>query len=125
MRSVGWLNVVAALVLAPWLLAGSGPEATLSATRPGLAARQERDRPHGPASRSALPQVGQVQTLELVGQIGGALRAVAARGPFAYVAEGPRLVVVDASDPARPTAVGQSPVLTGQVDAVSVDGGYV
>jgi hypothetical protein len=50
------------------------------------------------------------QNVELVGQIGGATLAVAVQGDYAYLGMGPRLVVLDISDPANPTMMGQSPV---------------
>jgi hypothetical protein len=70
----------------------------------------------------ALAQGG--SNVELVGQIGGAVYAVAVQGRYAYVGVGPRLVVVDVGDPARPVAVGRTGVLPGVVWDVAVSGTY-
>ena len=42
-------------------------------------------------------------TLELVAQLGGTTHAVYTVGDYAYIGEGPRLVIVDISDSASPT----------------------
>ena len=62
--------------------------------------------------------------VEWVGQIGGATLAVAVQGRYAYVGVGPRLVVVDVGDPARPVEVGRTGVLPGVVQDVAVSGTY-
>ena len=54
--------------------------------------------------------------VELVGQIGGATYALAVQGNYAYVGVGPRLIILDVSDPANPTMVGQTDVLPGVVE---------
>ena len=64
------------------------------------------------------------QNVELVGQIGGGSYAIAVHGNYAYMGVGPRLVVLDVSDPANPTVVGQTAVLPAGVSAVYVAGGY-
>src|SRR5438128_1750147 len=51
--------------------------------------------------------------IELLQQVGGASRVMAAHGDNLYVAVGPRLVVLDASNQENPIQVGQSPVLPG------------
>ncbi len=53
------------------------------------------------------------QNVELVGQIGGRVQAVAVQGGYAYIGVGPRLVVVDVSNPAAPRKVGETGVLPG------------
>ncbi|MFZ1598054.1 MAG: hypothetical protein WAW26_19580, partial [Anaerolineae bacterium] len=60
--------------------------------------------------------------VELVGQIGGAVNAVAVEGRYAYVGVGPRLVILDVNDPAHPVMIGKSPVLPDVVQGVSVVG---
>jgi hypothetical protein len=60
--------------------------------------------------------------LELVDQIGGAVRAVAVQGHFAYLGVGPRLLVLDIGDPAAPRQVGQTLPLLGVVRSVVVSG---
>ena len=65
-----------------------------------------------------------IQNVELVGQIGGVSYAVAVQGNYAYLGVGPRLVVLDISNPANPTVVGQTEVLPGVVQGVAVAGNY-
>ena len=67
----------------------------------------------------------QTQNVELVGQIGGATNTVAVQGNYAYiVGVGPRLVILNISDPAHPTVVGQTDILHGTVQGVAVVGNY-
>ncbi len=61
----------------------------------------------GPAGRSA-PQQQQAENVEFIGQIGGVTYAVAVQGTYAYIGVGPRLVILDVSDPARPRMVGRT-----------------
>ena len=58
----------------------------------------------------------------MAGQLGGTMRAMAVQGSRAYVGAGPRLVVLDISDPAHPTVSGQSAVLPEIVEHVTVSG---
>lgn len=52
------------------------------------------------------PTLASVPNVELVGHIGGATHAVFALENLAFVGVGPELVILDATDPARPTQVG-------------------
>ncbi len=63
--------------------------------------------------------------LELVGQYGGSAAAVAVSGDYAYLGQGPRLVVLDISDPANPRFISQSDVLPGIVLGVEVKDRYI
>ena len=72
------------------------------------------------ASRAAQAGV----TLKVVGQFGGAVSAVAADGPYAYVAMGPRLVVFDVSEPGQPREVGRTEPLPWLLQGVTVANGY-
>ena len=54
--------------------------------------------------------VGGVE-LELAWQMGGAITALDVQGDYAYLGIGPRLVVLDVSDPTDPFLVGQTEVL--------------
>ena len=62
--------------------------------------------------------------LRLVGQIGGVNNAVAVAGNRAYLGVGPRLVVLDISDPASPLVLGQTEPFEGVVEGIAVSGGY-
>ncbi len=66
----------------------------------------------------------QSQNVELVGRIEGATLAVAVQGQYAYVGVGPRLVVLDVSEPSRPVEVGRTSLLPGVVRGVAVSGMY-
>src|SRR5438045_3627578 len=74
------------------------------------------------ANVRATPMEQQGQNIQLVGQIGGAAKAVAVQGQYAYLGAGARLLVVDVSDPTRPTLVGQTAVLPDMVQRVVVTG---
>ena len=60
--------------------------------------------------------------MEVAGQIGGGVSAVAVRGEIAYVGIGPRLAVLDLSDPVTVTLAGQTDLLPEVVEDVVVDG---
>jgi hypothetical protein len=62
--------------------------------------------------------------VELVGQWGGPSTAVAVSGNRVYLGVGPRLVVLDVTQPAGPTVLGQTEVLPGPIRAVAVAGDY-
>jgi hypothetical protein len=64
------------------------------------------------------------QNIELVGQIGGPAKAVASQGGFAYVVTGPRLVILDISDPANPFQVGSYEMSVDFARDVAVAGDY-
>ena len=63
------------------------------------------------------------RTLDILGQIGGPSYAVDVVGAYAYVGIGPRLVILNLSNPANPTIAGQSAVLPDIVRAVQVVNG--
>ena len=78
--------------------------------------------------RGAAAATAQSRGIEVVGQLGapsGVSRAVAVNDSYAYVGKGPRLVVYDISDPARPTRIGLGPILPGIVQHLVVTGEYV
>ena len=81
-----------------------------------------------PASAALLGAVrvqrADVQNVEFVGQIGGATYAVAVQGNYAYVGEGPRLTILDVSNPVSPTMVGKTDPLPDVVYDVAVAGNY-
>jgi len=64
-------------------------------------------------------------TLELIGQIGGSAYAVKAVGNYAYVGLGPRVVILDISEPATPHFVGQSQILPRVVRDLEIVGNLV
>ncbi len=76
------------------------------------------------ATRSEAAATRTVTVLRLEGQVGGAMYAADAQGSYAYVGIGPRLAVLDVSDPTRPREVGKTPPLSSTVVGVAVSGTY-
>ena len=75
---------------------------------------------------AATPEVtGFNNRLELIDQYGGSAAAVAVRGDYAYLGQGPRLVVLDVSNPQSPEFIAESELLPGIVLGVEVDERYV
>jgi PKD repeat protein len=62
--------------------------------------------------------------LELLGQIGGETTAVFVEIDRAYIGEGPRLVILDISNPAIPTVLGKTAPLPAMIDDIYVSGNY-
>ena len=85
---------------------------------PGSKQETEPQSPLSPQSPDLTFQVG------LVGQIRGSTEAVAIQGNFAYIGIGPRLVILNISDPAHPVFVGKTAVLPGIVWDISISGSY-
>ncbi len=46
--------------------------------------------------------------LELVGQLGGAVRGMTVHGNYVYIGVGPRLAILDISNPAAPRLIGET-----------------
>jgi|GEM_PF-1935626 len=74
----------------------------------------------GPPAAPAAPQAG----LSLVGQFGGPIYRSTLVGTTLYLGGGTRLVVMDVSNPAAPTIVGQSADLGGEVWDMAIAGDY-
>jgi hypothetical protein len=70
------------------------------------------------------PQTTQAMTIELANRLEQVANSIFLHGGYAYVGEGMRLNILDISDPAWPTMVGQTP-LTGTVGPGSVEDIYV
>ena len=60
----------------------------------------------------------------LVGQLGGSSMAVAVAGDLAVLGQGPRVVILDVSNPENPALLGESEVLSGLVMGIEVVGEY-
>jgi hypothetical protein len=63
--------------------------------------------------------------LSLQGQIGGVVFAVDVQEDIAYLGVGPRIYVLDISDPSAPKFMGQSGVMPGVVQSVIASGNYI
>lgn len=74
------------------------------------------------ATATAAPVIPE-PTLQLVGHEGGALRAMAVQGQYAYLGLGPQLAILDLSDPNAPQRVGQH-LLSAAINAIEIDGDY-
>ncbi len=61
---------------------------------------------------------------ELIGQYGGSSIAVAVRDKTALFGLGPRLIVMDVSNPTSPTQISRSELLPGIVQGVAIDGDH-
>ncbi len=62
------------------------------------------------------------QMLELLGQHGGSSGAIVVDGGIAYIGQGPRVVVVDISAADAPRVLGETKVLPGLVEGISLVG---
>ena len=59
-----------------------------------------------------------------LGQAGGSMLAVALQGSLAYVGVGPRLCILDVSQPSQPVMLGQTDPLPDTVENLLVSGEY-
>ncbi len=67
----------------------------------------------------------QVQSIELIGQVGGTVNGVAVQANYAYVGTGPRLVALDISNPSVPKVIGRSAPLPDLPNDLAIAGDYV
>ncbi|MGC8825456.1 MAG: hypothetical protein ACP5TV_00455 [Anaerolineae bacterium] len=75
------------------------------------------------AGRHPCGSPGAGENAALIGQIGGSTYAVVLHGDYALIGAGPRLVVLDVSQPAQPLVAGMSEVLPGLVTGIAAAGG--
>ncbi len=61
-------------------------------------------------------------TMRLLGQLGGAVNALAVQGNTAYAGVGPRLLVFDVTNPQQPALLGQTPAFADIVQDVAAAG---
>jgi len=66
-----------------------------------------------------------IWNMEFVGQIGGRSQHVAVRFPYVYVSIGPRVVVIDASDPRAPLVVDQTAMFPDRITDIFLAGPYM
>lgn len=64
------------------------------------------------------------ENIELMGHLGGSTHAVAVNGDHAYIGEGPRLAILNISQPSSPFEVGQKLLLPGMVKDIALRGNY-
>jgi uncharacterized repeat protein (TIGR01451 family) len=91
-----------------------------------VAAADLRPRIYQPSLTPTKPTApsADAHNVELLGHIGGASLGVYVQGDYAYIGEGPRLTILDISDPSDPTLVGKTDPLPGVVQNVTVSGSY-
>jgi len=79
-----------------------------------------------PATKAASPAKPRTnaQNVELVSHIGGATNVVFVSGNRAFVGEGPRLTILDVSNPAAPTVLGKTDVWSSLVRGIYAAGNY-
>lgn len=120
---------LAAVLAISWLLQPLGigaqgaamPRATVEILMHDLTPGNERLARY--ASNGLFPSAG-AMNVELLGQIGGNTYAVDVKGSHAYIGVGARLIVLNITDPARPTVVGQTSVLPGVIHSLAVVGSH-
>ena len=113
-------------------VSGTQPNATLT---PNLSNAPNSAEFHAPASslssdiqftpgilRNTQPHAAYAKRAS---QIGGASDAVAVSGTLAYMGVGPRLVILNVSNKAHPTLIGQSDVLGAFVRGVTAASNYI
>ncbi|PKO19068.1 MAG: hypothetical protein CVU39_00520 [Chloroflexi bacterium HGW-Chloroflexi-10] len=80
--------------------------------------------PYNAIQSAEVQRGGPTWEFDLLNQMGGSMRAVAVQGETAYVGAGPRLVIVDISEPENPQFLGRTEILPDLVENVVVDGDY-
>ena len=86
------------------------------------AAKKVQKTEHRTASTST--NQDSTEPIEFVGQMGGSVYAVMVQDNYAYLGVGPRLVILDVSEPANPIIAGQTTTLPDVVTGVYVAGNY-
>ncbi len=80
--------------------------------------------PGRPGSCAIRDPASDQRNIRLLSQIGGTLNDVVIQGDYVYLAIGPRVVVLDVSDPAHPAVVGRTDALRGNVSAIAIQNSY-
>ncbi len=88
----------------------------------GVAIDSGADRIRASSPEAVVRQNSDTATWREVSRVGGVVRAVAAEGDRAYVALGPRVLVLDAKAPGSLTLLGASPALADAPQVLAPDG---
>jgi hypothetical protein len=67
---------------------------------------------------------GSTPNVQPIGHIGGASYAVAVLDNYAYIGQGPSMIILNIADPAGPVVLGKSSLLPGMVEGLTVLGDY-
>ena len=125
------------IIIACGLFKPSDEIASLQSTIEALTNEQDTSQDNGEppppinteGQTQATPEVSPTDSifqnaLEYVDQYGGSTNSVAVKGDYAYIGQGPRLVVLDVSNPGSPVFIRESELLPGLVMGVEVEGEY-
>ncbi|MGQ9854480.1 MAG: hypothetical protein ACUVTG_13900, partial [Candidatus Oleimicrobiaceae bacterium] len=94
--------VLSVLALTSFLVGAASAQGPDTSERPrGRRAVEKWKAPPSEVAASLAAQEAS-QNVSLVGHIGGSTFAVAVQGGYAYIGVGPRLVILNISDPAHP-----------------------
>jgi len=113
-----------ALVTLPLLPAGPNVVLAQDPAPPTCPSRVRAQEPEPWACPTGVEARADTGDIQFVSQFGGSTCAVAVQGNYAYIGVGPRLLVLDISNPDHPAVVGQTGVLPGVVQGVAVAGSY-
>lgn len=122
------------LLLCALILAAGGAVRTAIGTAShsvsaGHAASADHSAGHGASADHlgfpALAHVAPPPVFTTQSVLGGTSHAVAYAAPHVFLGVGPRVVVLDAADPAAPVELGATPILSGIVIALAADGDQV
>lgn len=98
---------------------------------PALEPRPEDNTDIPPTNTVFLPILSQTHRetqpssrLELVGQAGGVIYSMVAHDNYLYLGAGPRLVILNVSDPSHPVFVGQTEILSDLAYNLAIDSNY-
>jgi PKD repeat protein len=123
----GKLGIVCLWVLALTVPSGQPAAGLQPAATAAHPAEQLSAEPDSLARRLSHPSTvtdADAANVELIGQVGGTIYTVASQGSYVYAGIGPRMVILDISNPSEPSLVGQSSPLPGLVYAIAVAGNY-
>ncbi len=122
------LGLLIVLFLGALPLTAASQHATRSYSTPPFDPAQDRLRISAQDAEVSLASsdviTGHIGRLELVGHIGGEIQAVFAQGDLAYIGEGPRLTILDVSDPASPVVLGKTAPWFAMLKDIAVHGTY-
>ena len=135
-----WLLVISILLMACAIFQPpdqiSSMQSTIDALTNQLRDSEQDNELSTPISITAAPNQPQItpeisstnaafeNAFEYIDQYGGSTNVVAIQAGYAYLGQGPRMAVLDVSNPAAPTWVGESELLPGLVMGVAVEGDY-
>jgi hypothetical protein len=131
------LILISLIIIACGLFKPSDEIASLQSTIDALTSQQDTTQDNGEPPQpittddqtQATPEIEPTESswqnaLTYIDQYGGSTNSVAVKGDFAYMGQGPRMVVLDISNPGAPIFISESELLPGLVMGVEVDGDY-